>query len=138
MGLSKLDSHFDVSGKMTSKKVIVWGREDLLVWAVNSLLITQKDWIVTKLSNERGVDGLIQEVEKTHPDTIIVYQSTENIKSDFVTSQLLQAYPGLTVITINPNNNSVEVYEKKQILIEEISDLISVVEGTYEPISKPS
>ena len=116
-----------------SKKLIVWGRPDVLSWAVEFFLSARKDWDVTSLSSERGVDELICEVETAHPDAVIIYQRI-CARSAYLPAQLLMNYPNLAVITVNPDDNSMEVYNKRQIDIHEVSDLISVVEGELNPV----
>ena len=113
---------------MKSKMVIVWGQDDLLSWAMKYFLTSRKDWNVVSLASERGIDFLIHEVETLNPDVVIVYQikCTNNVR---LLMQLLYARPELTLLTVSPQENSIEVYSKKQIFIQEVSDLISVVEG---------
>lgn len=123
----------EAENTVKSKTVIIWGQNDLLGWAVDFFLSTRKDWQVISLSNEHGVDGLIHEVEDAHPDAVIIYQR-DCARSAYLPAQLLQNYPGLTVITVNPDNNSMEVYNKKHICIEEISDFISGVDGNFHSI----
>ncbi len=123
-----------MSGKtVKAKKVIVWGRPDVLSWAVKFFLSAHQDWQVTSLSNKSGTDGLICEVENMHPDAVIIYQRI-SARSAHLPAQLLSNYPNLSVITVNPDDNSMEVYNKKQIYIQEVSDLISVVEGELHPV----
>ncbi len=116
-----------------SKKVIIWGHPDVLSWAVEHFLSARKDWDVASLSNKRGIDGLIYKIEKSQPNIVILYQRN-CAKSGYLPAQLLLNYPGLTVITVNPDNNEMEVYVKKQVNIESVSDLISVVEGEFSPV----
>lgn len=115
-----------------SKTAIVWGPNDLLGWTVDFFLSARKDWLVINLSNERGgMDALIQEVENAHPDAVIVYQQTCD-KSIYLPAQLLHNYPGLIVVSVNPDNNSMEIYNKKHIQIEEIADFISGVDNNLK------
>jgi hypothetical protein len=116
-----------------SRKVIIWGRPDVLSWAVEFFLSARKDWEIFSLSNERSVDNLFCEVEKMQPEAVIIYQRT-CARSAYLPAQLLLNYPNLSVITVNPDDNSMEVYSKKQIFIHEVSDLISVVEGELHPV----
>lgn len=111
-----------------TKKVILWGRPDLLSWAVKYFLSAHIDWDVASLSCENGVDDLIEKVETMHPEVVIIYQRI-CARSAHLPAQLLLNYPGMAVITVNPDNNSMDVYNKKQISIEKVSDFISVVEG---------
>jgi len=116
-----------------TKKVIIWGRPDVLSWAVEYFLSARKDWDVVSLSNEIGVDALICEVEKTQPDAVIVYQRNF-ARSAYLPAQLLLNYPNLAVITVNPDDNSMDVYNKKQIYIQEVSDLVLAVESELHSI----
>lgn len=132
MGLSQLENQLDAGNTAKSRTVIVWGRADLLSWAVEFFLSVRKDWDVTSLANERGIDNLIQEIEMTHPDVVILYQPNY-ASGAYLPAQLLLNYPDLTVVTVNPENNSMEVYNKKQFYIHDVADLISVVEGKSIP-----
>jgi polynucleotide 5'-kinase involved in rRNA processing len=133
MDLKQLEAQPKAESAAKSKTVIVWGRNDLLGWAVDFFLSARKDWRVINLSNKRGLDGLFHEVEKARPDTVIVYQR-DCARSAYLPAQLLQNYPDVTVITVNPDNNSMEVYNKKHIRIEEISDFISGVDSNSHSI----
>jgi hypothetical protein len=113
------------------RKVIIWGRPDLLSWAVEFFLSVHKDWDVISLSSEDGVDELIGKVEDIHPEVVILYQRV-CARSAHLPAQLLMNYPGMAVITVNPDNNSMEVYNKKQVCIKEASDFVSVVEGELD------
>ncbi|MBI5962787.1 MAG: hypothetical protein HY863_04880 [Chloroflexi bacterium] len=117
-----------MSEKAIKSKIIIWGRPDVLSWAVEFFLTTRKDWDVISLSSKCGVDSLIHVVEKTQPDAVIIYQR-ESARSAYLPAQLLVNYPNMAVITINPDNNSMEIYNKKHVCIHAVSDLISVVEG---------
>jgi hypothetical protein len=111
-----------------SKQVIVWGRDDLLSWSVMSFLSARKDWEVISLLKGQSIDDLIQETETVHPDAIIVYQWDSAGNANLL-AQLLSIYPDITVITVNPDDNSMDVYNKKQTCIQKVSDLISAIEA---------
>jgi hypothetical protein len=128
MDFPKKQGYFMDENIMKSKKVIIWGRDDLLNWIIEHFLADRKDWEVVSLSNERGIDFLIQEVENINPDVVVVYQH-KCVNSLRLLMQLLYARPTLTMITVNPDNNATEVYTKKQISVHEVSDLISIVES---------
>jgi hypothetical protein len=132
-GISKMDFKktqgcFMDENLMKSKKVIIWGRDDLLNWIIKYFLTNGKDWEVVGLSNELGIDFLIQEVENINPDVVFVFQN-KCVNSTRLLMQLLYARPTLTMITINLENNAMEVYTKKQISVTQVSDLISIVES---------
>lgn len=128
-----LNNIFEDETMMKSRKVIVWGQDDLLSWAVNFFLTARKDWEVLSFSSDLGIDFLIRQVEDLRPDVVVVYQ-TKCVNSARMLMQLFYTRPELTMITVNPQENTMEVYNKKQILVEQVSDLISVVEGQYHPV----
>jgi DNA-binding NarL/FixJ family response regulator len=129
MEFEKIQGCFMDENVMKSKKVIIWGRDDLLNWIIEHFLTNRKDWEVMSFSNERGIDFLIQEVENINPDVVVVVYQHKCVNSLRLLTQLLYARPTLTMITINPENNATEVYTKKQLSVYEVSDLISIVES---------
>ena len=128
-----LNNIFEDETMMKSRKVIVWGQDDLLSWAVNFFLTARKDWEVLSFSSDLGIDYLIRQVEDLRPDVVVVYQ-TKCVNRARMLMQLFYTRPELTMITVDPQENTMEVYNKKQILVERVSDLISVVEGQYQPV----
>jgi DNA-binding NarL/FixJ family response regulator len=112
-----------------SKKIIVWGKDDLLNWSVMSFLSAQKDWEVISLLNEKDCAALILDAKTIHPDVIII-RHLNGDKNACQPAQILSNYPDITVITVNPNDNSMEIYNKKHICIQKTSDLISAIEET--------
>ena len=128
-----LNNMFEDEAMMKSRKVIVWGQDDLLSWAVNFFLTARKDWEVLSFSSDLGIDFLIRQVEYLSPDVVVVYQ-TKCVNSARMLTQLFYTRPELTMITVDPQENTMEVYNKRQVLVERVSDLISVVEGQYHPV----
>jgi hypothetical protein len=111
----------------TPRTAILWGREDVLGKAVEAILTADMNWQVVKLFGDPDVGVLTQQVEKTNPEIIIIIQG--RCKEDFpVPMHIIKDFPKLRVITINPDNNLVEVYNKQEICLEEVSDLLSVID----------
>jgi hypothetical protein len=115
------------------KTVVLWGSEDILISSVESILSSNKEWEVISLSNKVDIDALIQVVETTHANIIIMQQTG---KSDpiFIPMQLLKDIPSLRVITVNLENNSMEVFSKQKILVKDVTDLMSIFEIESRPI----
>ena len=112
---------------MKSKKIVLWGREDLLSSSVELFLTAQKGWAVVSISNEENFEALILAVDKVHPDVVIIQQGDRSSNS-YPLMKLIQDHPGLRVITVSLNNNLMEVYSKQDVLVKSASDLISMVE----------
>lgn len=111
---------------METKKIVLWSQDDLLSSSVELFLTAQKGWHVLKISQGENFETLILEVEKVHPDVVIIQQGNHASKS-YPLMKLIQDHPKLRVITVSLRNNVMEVYSKQNVLIESASDFISVV-----------
>jgi hypothetical protein len=107
---------------------VLWGRENMLGCAVESLLNNRNELDIIKISEEMGLDALIEKVETCHPDVVVIYQPNSCSNAD-VPMRLMQNQIWLKVILVNLENNSVEVFNKQQVWINESTDLLSIVEG---------
>jgi len=107
---------------------VLWGHENLLGYSVEFLLNSRKDLELVKLSGEMGAEALIEEVRKTHPDVVVIYQLDCSSNADLPV-RLMENQLWLKVILVNLENNSVEVFNKQKVQISESSDLLSIVEG---------
>ena len=111
-----------------SKTIVLWGREDLLSSSVEIFLTAQKGWHVVSISDEENFEALSKAVDKVNPEVIIIHQGDHPRNSDPL-MKLIQAHPGLRVITVSLKDNLLEVYSKQNILVRSGLDLISAVEG---------
>jgi DNA-binding NarL/FixJ family response regulator len=111
-----------------SMKVILWGREDVLGSAVELFLNTCKEWEVIRISETQNSEDLIQQVEKVAPHVVILYQGDCASQTD-LPMLLIQDHPGLKVIMVSLENNSMEMYHKQKIYVKEVSDLLTFVES---------
>ncbi len=111
-----------------TKTVILWGREDTLGKGVGIFLNARKGWEVIRITEEQDARFLLQEVERVNPNVVIIYQG-DYASETGVPAQLVTSHPGLKVITVSLENNSIEVYNKQKILVKDVSDLLSVVES---------
>ena len=111
-----------------SKTAVLWGSEDILISSIESILSSNKEWEVVSLSKEEDIDVLIQTVESTHAN-IVIMQQPENGDPSFLPMKLIKDIPSLKVITVNLGNNSMEVFCKQKIWVKDVSDLISVFDN---------
>jgi len=111
----------------SSKSAILWGREDLLGRAIESILNATHTWQVINLLGNHDAKLLACEVEKANPKIVFVNQgdSTDEFPPPL---HLIQSFPDLKIIVINLDNNLVEVYKKQRIWIKEASELLSIVD----------
>jgi hypothetical protein len=130
MNLSELNKQLNESKKVTTPRTaILWGREDLLGKAVESILTADRNWHVIKIPGDPDFRTLTQEVERISPEIVIINQGpcTDDFPAPI---QLLENFPKLKVITVNPDNNLVEVYNKQKFCLKEVSDLLSVIDNS--------
>lgn len=132
---SELKRQLDDDGNpSTARSAILWGREDVLGTAIESLLQTACGWQVIKILGDQDAGLLAREVEKAKPKIVFINKggSTEEYPLPL---HLIQDFPDLKIIVINLDNNLVEVYNKQRIWIKEASELMSIVDEP--PTSNP-
>ena len=135
MDITKLEGQLNDAKKPATRTAILWGRADLLGEAIESILTMARNWQVIKMIDSPDVRVLTQAVEKFHPDIVIINQ--RSCADGFLPPiQLIEDFPELRVITVNPDNNVVEVYNKQEICIEEVSDLLCVLDKHSESTTK--
>ena len=110
----------------TPRTAILWGPKDLLGEAIESLLTTADNWLVIRMYDSQDVHLLPQEVERVKPEIVIIHQGhcTEKFPPP---AKLIESFPELKIITINPENNLMEVYNKQIVCIKGVVDLLSII-----------
>jgi len=112
------------------KAIVLWGKEDLLVSSFGYYLASQKNWQVVGISKKESIEILDQAVKETDPDFVIIRLGEYNVTT-LLPMQLLQRHPSLKVITVRLENNSMEVYSKYTRETKKATDLISVLDHTW-------
>lgn len=133
---ASLKNQLEAEGKQPSLwTAVLWGSEDLFGGAVEALLAGLGNWRTIRIFDERGIDSLTQEKERLHLDLLILKQ--ENIIQDIRSIlRLIRSFPDLRIITINTENNLIEIYDKRLRQIREIADLLSVIDEHPMHVSK--
>ena len=110
------------------KTIILWGDDDVLIRAVEDLLIPGKGWKIIRVSNDCDEVALAQMFEQVTPDVLIVHASAfaSNMR---LLVKFVMDYSKLKVITIGLENNQMEIYEKQTICIKKASDLLAAIEN---------
>ena len=115
-----------------AKLIIVWGNEDILCAAIESILAAQTNWKVVGTSSKADFEALIQSLETVQSDIVIIHSAHQSDPTN-LPLQLLQDYPTLKVISVTLENNALEVYSKQKIIVNQATDLIQAIEN--EPAS---
>ena len=108
------------------RKIIVILEEDQLINAgVLSFLAAQECFEVIGLENTEPAE-IIQEIDRIQPDVIIIDQNNQNIPF----AELLSYFentPNIRTIALNISNNQIQVCDRRQVQINQLSDFISVL-----------
>ena len=113
---------------VSTRKAIVWGRDDLLARVVNHVLGTNKALDIVEVSSINPDDNLFMEVQRVKPDVVILCQ--EKIEDNpTLPLKLIWRCQTLRVISVDMVGNFVQVYSRYNVVLQNASDLLSIVEG---------
>ncbi len=115
------------------RKIILWGRDDLLSQAVDLFFQTSQSWEVTRLSSESGVEKLIQETHRINPEVVVLCREKVDEDSS-LPLRLINEQVCLRVVTVGLESNLMQVYSKHNIMLQGASELLSIVESGNFPI----
>ena len=110
------------------KSVLIWGGDDLLSAAIESLLIVRPDFQVTINPGHGGFAALNAALTTLKPNIVIVSRKELSDPKD-LTRLLMQEYPSEKVIAIGYESTCLEIYSKHKVQLKDASDLIAVIEG---------
>ena len=130
MNFTELVGPIENSTPAHLQTAILWGPESLLMDSVEFFLKSRVDWDVVKILSECGVDCLIERVESLRPAVVILCQ--ERDANDFaLLTQLAQTQICLKVILVSMESNLIQIYSKRNLIMRDVSDLLSVVGHEY-------
>ena len=123
---------------MKQKTVILWGRNDLLTNAIEMIFRAgaREAWQVIKFPEAECISVLVEQVQKSKPDLVILYSSKPDDSSDPL-MRLFEEQPELKVIadqpesrviTVSLENNVMQVYSKHSVTVRHASDLMSLID----------
>lgn len=122
-----IDTHSKVC-PLQERTVILWGQENILGSVVENLLDSLRNWKVIRISENNEESILIDDIKTLSPEIVIVYKSEQLIESQQLL-QLLDDCPGLKIITVSPESNSVQIYNKQRVWIKNSDEFLSIVES---------
>jgi len=110
------------------KTVVIIHREYPLLAGVEHLLSREEGFNLTTVSSFDMVD-IVDEIEQLQPEIVILDESLP--KDDFGRIlDLLMTFLELRVVVVSGLNNQLQVYDKKQVLVNCFGDLISAVQNS--------
>lgn len=112
-----------------SRRAVLWGPEILLMDSVEHFL-KAANWEVVKLSSECGVDHLVQRVNAVRPMVVILCQERDTSDAAIL-MQLARTQFCSKVVVVSLESNLVQVYGRQNLIMADVSDLLSVVDHEY-------
>ena len=108
------------------RKIIVILEEDQLINAgVQSFLAAQDCFDVIGLESN-DPSQIFQDIERIQPDVIIIDQNNQITPLSDLLSHL-ENTPNIRTISLNISNNHIQVCDKRQVQIHQLSDFIAVL-----------
>lgn len=112
----------------SSRKAILWGQDDLLARAIETFLEAKKTLQVVRIFAEQGIGFLLNQVDTLCPAVVILYLGNRAF-DEHLPMQVIQSQPGLKVVVVSLENNLIQVFQKQNLMIREVSDLLAIIEN---------
>lgn len=123
-------------GHSSIRKVIIWGREDLLSQAVSRVLEAGRSWEILRVSSTENIEKLIQKIQTTKPEVVILCQ--DGVKEDSILPmKVINAQSRLKVVSLSLANNLIQVYSKTDVMVQGGMDLLSIIEPENSSVWTP-
>jgi hypothetical protein len=106
----------------TTNVLILWN-EALLGGVVNSVLAQRAGLNVVQVTCDE--EALADVIRQAKPDVIVLDKTME---ATYLVALVDLDYPRLRIVVVNVDNNWVNVYDKKRVLMTQAADLISIVQ----------
>ena len=108
------------------RKIIVILEEDQLINAgVQSFLAAQDGFEIIRLESSDSAQ-IFQEIERIQPDVIIIDENNQVTPLNDLLSHL-ENLPNIRTIELNICDNQIQINDKRQVQINQLSDFISVL-----------
>jgi len=111
-----------------TRKVVLWGRDDLFTQAIYLFLDTDTTWKVVRVSSGDDIQNLFRKIIEERPDVVILCQD-RTLEDSVLPLKLINEQLCQKVVTVNLESNQVQVYSKQNILLHGGSDLLSIIEN---------
>ena len=99
--------------------------EFLLGAGIGSLLSAQEQLEVSSV-DERDAEKLAQTIREFQPDVIVLAEDRLALHRKLLTNSL-QICPNLRTIVVNRDDNQLQIWEKRVIVVHELRDFLDVL-----------
>ncbi len=101
---------------MSSKSILVFDTQSLLVGGVKSLLDSVDSFVVASIFFTNGV-ALVQEIEQSKPDVIIMDDETVALIEPMQLMEIFRTMPSLRLVVLDRQISRMDVYDKREFSI---------------------
>jgi len=115
------------------KRVLVWDTELLMAKGVEFILASETSLEVIGIESKEEAD-LLNAVERYQPDAVVLCDSDRLLKENSVLMKLLTGFPNLWVIMVSSEDNRIKLYNKRELLLTQASDLSNIISSNQIPV----
>lgn len=109
------------------QRVMLVGNVSLLGAGIEQLLQDVPDLIVEAVAPD-STDHWITQITTSHPNVIVLHQTMYRIDPARLLASL-ENHDRIRVVVIDPDDNQLHIYEKNQISVAHVEDLVAVIQG---------
>jgi hypothetical protein len=109
------------------KCIVIWGNKDILSASIRNFLGVHEGWEVINISSLDELDHLIVKRNRTCPAIVVIVYQEKQFCLSKLHLHLLQDHAKIKLVLISLEHNMMEIYDKQNILIQQASDLFSVI-----------
>ena len=112
---------------MSPKSILVFNTQSLLAGGVKSLLDSVDDFIVASILFTDGI-ALVQEIEQSKPDIIIMDDETISLMRPMQLVEILRIIPSLRLVILDKQISRMDVYDKREFIISHPNHFIEALD----------
>lgn len=113
-----------------TKVILLWGYNEALAAEVASSLPCKKGWKVVQITGQGSADSLSQAARRLNPAIVILLNPGTDTRNEV--ALLLKEQPTLRVISMTPENLTVDVVNPQNVWLSQLADLIAMVDNRIE------
>ena len=113
-----------------TRRAIVWGRNDLFSQAIGQILESGMTWDVMMIPSNFAFEVLLQETTTFEPEVVILCQE-KIVDESALPLALIEKHPEVRVISIGLVSNLIQVYSKRDVVLQSVPEFLSIVDGSY-------
>lgn len=136
MDLTELLGPIENSDPPHLQKAVLWGPESVLMDSVEHFLKAGAAWDAVKIARDGGVEHLVQQVKSLVAKVVILCQEKEEIDTSLL-MELSQVQSCQKVVVVSLESNLMQVYGRHNIVMRDVSDLLSVIDHESFPNTNP-